>query len=179
MKTALQEITIGQAPSRGKVAQTSKPAVSRVSKPAKSRYVDAPPIGKSAIRQVWKPALRREQWAERYRAIRAFSEDLCEPLHAEDYVIQSMPDASPAKWHLAHTSWFFETFILKPGLPGYQESEAHNSYLFNSYYNAVGPMHCRARRGMISRPTVEETYHYRQQIDAAMLDFFDSATEDR
>jgi len=94
-------------------------------------------------------------------------------------VIQSMPDTSPAKWHLAHTSWFFETFILQTGLPGYRSSKSLNSYLFNSYYNAVGPMHCRARRGMISRPTVEETYQYRQQIDAAMEDFFERGPEDR
>ena len=94
-------------------------------------------------------------------------------------MIQSMPDTSPAKWHLAHTSWFFETFILQTGLPGYRPSKSLNSYLFNSYYNAVGPMHCRARRGMISRPTVEETYQYRQQIDAAMEDFFERGPEDR
>ena len=111
--------------------------------------------------------------------MRAFSQDLCRPLQTEDYVIQSMPDASPAKWHLAHTSWFFETFILQTGLPGYRPSESLNSYLFNSYYNAVGPMHCRARRGMISRPTVEETHQYRQQIDAAMMDFFERGPEDR
>src|SRR6266496_6284590 len=101
--------------------------------------------------------------AERYRDVRRRTEALCEPLGPEDCVIQSMPDASPAKWHLAHTSWFFETFILRPGLANYHESDPHNSYLFNSYYNAVGPMHCRARRGMISRPTLEETYRYRQQ----------------
>jgi ergothioneine biosynthesis protein EgtB len=90
-----------------------------------------------------------------------------------------MPDASPAKWHLAHTSWFFETFVLKTGLPGYRSVESINSYLFNSYYNAVGPMHCRARRGMISRPTVEETLQYRRQVDAAMMDFFERGPEDR
>ena len=111
--------------------------------------------------------------------MRAFSQDLCRPLQTEDYVIQSMPDTSPAKWHLAHTSWFFETFILQTGLPGYRSSKSLNSYLFNSYYNAVGPMHCRARRGMISRPTVEETHQYRQQIDAAMMDFLERGPEDR
>jgi ergothioneine biosynthesis protein EgtB len=121
----------------------------------------------------------RKRLAARYREVRAFSERLCEPLRAEDYAIQSMPDASPAKWHLAHTSWFFETFILKPGLPNYQEYDPRNAYLFNSYYNAVGPMHCRARRGMISRPTVEETYRYREQIDAAMMHFFERAPKDR
>jgi hypothetical protein len=122
--------------------------------------------------------LTREQLVKRYREVRDFSEALCKPLRTEDYAIQSMPDASPAKWHLAHTSWFFETFVLKPGLPRYQEYDPHNAYLFNSYYNAVGPMHCRARRGMISRPTVEETYRYREQVDSAMTDFFESAPED-
>src|SRR5260221_11439386 len=121
----------------------------------------------------------RKRLAARYREVRAFSEHLCRPLRTEDYVIQSMPDASPAKWHLAHTSWFFETFILQTGLPSYRPSESLNSYLFNSYYNAVGPMHCRARRGMIARPTIEETYAYRRQIDTAMLDFIESATPER
>ena len=121
----------------------------------------------------------RDHLAARFREVRAFSQDLCRPLQTEDYVIQSMPDTSPAKWHLAHTSWFFETFILQTGLPGYRPSKSLNSYLFNSYYNAVGPMHCRARRGMISRPTVEETHQYRQQIDAAMMDFFERGPEDR
>src|SRR5215831_17090105 len=74
--------------------------------------------------------LTREQLAKRYRKIRAFSETLCEPLRTEDYAIQSMPDASPAKWHLAHTGWFFETFVLKPGLPRYREYDPHNAYLF-------------------------------------------------
>jgi ergothioneine biosynthesis protein EgtB len=123
--------------------------------------------------------LDRGRWVTRFREVRAFTERLCKPLAAEDYVIQSMPDASPAKWHLAHTSWFFETFILMPGLPGYQQSESLQSYLFNSYYNAVGPMHCRARRGMISRPTVEETFAYRRQIDLAMEHFFEQAADDR
>jgi len=132
-----------------------------------------PPQDESAILS------SRKQVAARYREIRALSERLCEPLGVEDYVIQSMPDASPAKWHLAHTSWFFETFVLQPGLPGYRSSESLNSYLFNSYYNAVGPMHCRARRGMISRPTVEETYRYRRQIDDAMMDLFNYASETR
>src|SRR2546425_2290679 len=182
MKTSLEITTTARLPSRAraatKAAQTSKSAVARVSKAAAAEFADARPIKKSA-HDAGPPLSTRAQWAERSRAIRAFSEELCEPLHAEDYVIQSMPDASPAKWHLAHTSWFFETFILKPGLPGYEESEGHNSYLFNSYYNAVGPMHCRARRGMISRPTLEETYRYRQQVDAAMMSFFEGATEDR
>jgi ergothioneine biosynthesis protein EgtB len=118
----------------------------------------------------------REDWARRYRAVRAFSEELCAPLETEDYVIQSMPDASPAKWHLAHTSWFFQTFVLKPGLAGQDRTDSHYAFLFNSYYNAVGPMHCRAQRGLISRPTVEEVYAYRKQTDQDMLALFADAT---
>lgn len=120
----------------------------------------------------------RRGWEDRYRRTRAFTETLCAPLETEDYVIQSMPDASPAKWHLAHTSWFFQTFVLKPGIAGYEGADPAYAYLFNSYYNAVGPMHCRAQRGMISRPTVGEVCIYREQTDAAMLSLIANATED-
>ncbi|MBW3624252.1 MAG: ergothioneine biosynthesis protein EgtB [Armatimonadetes bacterium] len=109
------------------------------------------------------------QLANRYQEVRRFSERLCEPLEAEDYVIQSMPDVSPAKWHLAHTSWFFETFLLAPGLPGYRSPHPQYGFLFNSYYNAVGDRHCRAQRGLLSRPTVRETYDYRRHIDEMMM----------
>ena len=105
---------------------------------------------------------------EQYAAVRAFSEKICEPLVPEDYVIQSMPDVSPAKWHLAHTSWFFETFLLKPHLPGYRSIHPQYDFLFNSYYNAIGERHCRVRRGVLSRPSVEETYAYRAYVDAHM-----------
>jgi ergothioneine biosynthesis protein EgtB len=120
----------------------------------------------------------RRVWRESYRTVRAFTEALCAPLQTEDYVIQSMPDASPAKWHLAHTSWFFQTFVLQQGLAGFRGADPHYAFLFNSYYNAVGPMHCRAQRGMISRPTVEEVYTYRRQTDDAMLALVAGATED-
>jgi ergothioneine biosynthesis protein EgtB len=119
----------------------------------------------------------RDTWLQSYREVRSLTERLCAPLEPEDYVVQSMPDASPAKWHLAHTSWFFETFVLKPGLAGYRGSDSHHAFLFNSYYNAVGPMHCRAQRGMISRPTVSETYQYRRQTDAGMLHLIEQASE--
>src|SRR5690625_1488461 len=117
--------------------------------------------------------------AERYRRVREFTEELCEPLEIEDFVIQSMPFASPAKWHLAHTSWFFDTFILKEYSDVYRTSEPEYAYLFNSYYNAAGPMHCRDRRGILSRPTVGETQEYRRKIDAAMEDLFSRAENDR
>ena len=101
----------------------------------------------------------------RFREVRDFSERLCETLEPEDYVVQSMPDVSPTKWHLAHTSWFFETFILKVWMPGYRTAVPQYAFLFNSYYNAAGDMHRRDLRGLISRPTVAETYRFRQSID--------------
>src|SRR5437773_11667471 len=89
--------------------------------------------------------------APRYRAVRAATEALAAPLSAEDCAIQSMPDASPIKWHLAHTSWFFETFILEAHVAGYRSFRPAFRVLFNSYYNAVGEKHPRAQRGLLSR----------------------------
>src|SRR5690349_1484178 len=103
--------------------------------------------------------------ADEFRRVRAFTEHLCEPLETEDYVVQSMPDCSPTKWHLAHVSWFFETFILGPNVAGYESLHPQYTYLFNSYYNAVGERHCRPKRGLISRPTVQDTYRYRAYVD--------------
>jgi ergothioneine biosynthesis protein EgtB len=111
----------------------------------------------------------------RYRSVRAFTEKLCAPLHPEDYVVQSMPDASPAKWHLAHTSWFFETFVLQPRMPGYAPHHPQFAVLFNSYYEAVGPRHPRPERGMLSRPSVDEVYAYRRAVDVALLAWLASA----
>jgi ergothioneine biosynthesis protein EgtB len=102
--------------------------------------------------------------------VRAQTEALAKPLATEDYVVQSMPDCSPTKWHLAHVSWFFETFILGPNVPGYTSLHPQYTYLFNSYYNAIGERHCRPKRGLISRPTVEETYRYRAYVDEHMLE---------
>ncbi|MGH7866223.1 MAG: ergothioneine biosynthesis protein EgtB, partial [Candidatus Dormibacteraceae bacterium] len=90
---------------------------------------------------------------------------LCQPLVTEDYVIQAMPDVSPPKWHLAHTSWFFETFILAVASPDYRSPHASYAYLFNSYYMTVGERHCRPKRGLLSRPTIEEVYRYRAYVD--------------
>jgi len=116
------------------------------------------------------PALRaaREETAARLREIRRHSESLAEPLLPEDMVVQSMPDASPVKWHLAHTSWFFETFLLTPFLAGYRAFDPAYAYLFNSYYEAAGPRYPRPARGLITRPGVEEIASYRAQISAAM-----------
>src|SRR5438067_13671036 len=114
--------------------------------------------------------------APRYRVIRAATEGLAAPLSAEDCAIQSMPDASPVKWHLAHTSWFFETFVLKPHLPGYQLFHPSFRVLFNSYYNGIGDKHPRPRRGLLSRPSLEEVDAYRLHIDAAMAELMDRRT---
>src|SRR5262245_33006942 len=103
--------------------------------------------------------------AEHFAAVRRCTEQLCAPLAIEDYVVQSMPEASPVKWHLAHTSWFFEAFVLQPHVPGYRLFHPQFSFLFNSYYQAVGPRWAPERRGLLSRPTVEETYRYRKFID--------------
>jgi ergothioneine biosynthesis protein EgtB len=124
------------------------------------------------------PAQDRDVWRRRYRAVREATVKLCAPLETEDYVVQSMPDASPAKWHLAHTTWFFETFVLGPGLAGFSGPDPVNAYLFNSYYNAVGPMHCRSLRGMISRPTVAQTYQYREQTDERMARYLAHAPDE-
>lgn len=112
----------------------------------------------------------KQHFIDRYQQVRCFSEHLCEPLVTEDYVIQSMPDVSPTKWHLAHVSWFFETFLLSPALPGYRSLHPQYAYLFNSYYNTLGERHCRPNRGLISRPTVEETYRYRRYVDEHVLE---------
>jgi ergothioneine biosynthesis protein EgtB len=110
----------------------------------------------------------------RYRLIREFSEKLRETLEPEDCVVQTMPEASPVKWHLAHTSWFFETFVLKEALPNYKPIHPQFAYLFNSYYNAAGKMHCRPKRGLISRPTLRETLEYRCQVDGIMDAVFEN-----
>jgi ergothioneine biosynthesis protein EgtB len=117
--------------------------------------------------------------SHRFREARGRTEWLCEPLLIEDYVIQSMPDVSPPKWHLAHTTWFFENFLLIPHLPGYEAHHPDYGYLFNSYYKTVGPHLERARRGMLSRPSVQEIFRYRAAIDGFIQALLDQATEER
>ena len=119
-----------------------------------------------------------ELLAQRYSDVRAFTEQLCEGLATEDYVVQSMSDVSPTKWHLAHTSWFFETFVIRPHLPSYTEIDATYAFLFNSYYVHAGERHCRAQRGYISRPTVAQVFEYRRHVDEAMRRLLDSADEE-
>ena len=116
-------------------------------------------------------------WLERYRSVRAFTHALCEPLVTEDYVVRTMTDVSPTKWHIAHTSWFFETFILTPHVPGYQPLDARYAYLFNSYYVQAGERHCRAQRGFVTRPTVADIYEYRAHVDRAMVPLLERLDE--
>jgi len=112
---------------------------------------------------------------QRYLAVRAHTEALAAPLSAEDQALQSMPDASPSKWHQAHTSWFFETLLLAPRMPGYRCFDPAYAYLFNSYYEALGPRHPRPQRGLLSRPGLAEVQAYRRHVDAAMQDFLGQA----
>lgn len=100
------------------------------------------------------------------------------PLSAEDQMLQSMPDASPAKWHLAHTTWFFETFILEPHLRGYKAQDPRFTYLFNSYYKQLGGHPYRGARGLMSRPTLEEVYAYRRHVDRAIPEALENASQE-
>ena len=106
--------------------------------------------------------------AARYTAVRAATMRLAEPLSDEDCQVQSMPDASPTKWHLAHLAWFFETFVLEPHEPGFQAFDPRFRVLFNSYYQGVGEQHPRAQRGLISRPSLDAVKRYRAQVDERM-----------
>lgn len=117
--------------------------------------------------------------AKRFQDVRRCTEALCEPLETEDYVIQAMPSASPAKWHLAHTSWFFETFLLEPFAPAYRPYHSKYRYLFNSYYEQVGNMHARPQRGLLSRPTVDEVYRYREWVDECMAELLVNVPQDQ
>jgi ergothioneine biosynthesis protein EgtB len=116
--------------------------------------------------------------SDRYTAVRAQTEALCTPLETEDYVVSSMADVSPTKWHLAHTSWFFETFVLREHWPAYTPRDDRYAYLFNSYYVQAGERHCRAQRGLVTRPTVEEVYAYRAHVDEAMRALLEAIRED-
>jgi ergothioneine biosynthesis protein EgtB len=111
---------------------------------------------------------RRVRWLEAFRSVRAETERRAASLTPEDQVVQSMPDASPTKWHRAHTTWFFEQFLLLPKLAGYRVFDERLAFLFNSYYVAAGPRHARPQRGLITRPGVQEVTDYRAHVDAAV-----------
>src|SRR5262245_26933775 len=115
--------------------------------------------------------------AARYREVRRVTEHLCEPLQVEDYGLQSMPDCSPPKWHLAHTTWFFETFILADHEPGFRPFHPQFRTLFNSYYETIGERWPRPARGLLSRPTVAEVYAYRHAVDERMMRVIEQSTD--
>ncbi len=108
---------------------------------------------------------------EKYNSVRNHTEEICKPLKTEDYVVQPVADVSPPKWHIGHTTWFFETFILKPNMDGYKEFDPNYNYVFNSYYETVGARVIRTDRGNLSRPSVEDIYKYRRHVDIAMNEF--------
>lgn len=112
---------------------------------------------------------------KRYQSVRSRTQSLAAPLSAEDMVVQSMPDASPAKWHMAHTTWFFETFLLSENLSGYSAFDPTFGYLFNSYYEAVGPRHPRPQRGLMTRPGIDQVLAYRDYVDQHMSTLLQSA----
>ena len=118
----------------------------------------------------------REALLQAFRDVRALTEQLASPLSDEDQCVQSMPDASPTKWHRAHTTWFFETFILVPEAVGYRHFDPHFTYLFNSYYDAVGERHDRLERGLLTRPSCNEIARYRSHVDAAITQMLTEAT---
>jgi ergothioneine biosynthesis protein EgtB len=131
------------------------------SSPVRRRSIDAGP-----------PAATRgdprNAWRDRFRSVRAETERRAAPLSAEDQIVQSMPDASPTKWHRAHTTWFFEQFLLVSHLAGYRVFDDEFAYLFNSYYVAAGPRHARPRRGLLTRPDCAQVAAYRAHVDAAI-----------
>ena len=110
----------------------------------------------------------RARWIDAFRRVRLETERRAAPLSAEDQAIQSMPDASPTKWHRAHTTWFFETFLVQPNNPDYKVYDERFAFLFNSYYVAAGPRHARPKRGLITRPSAAEVAAYRAHVDAAV-----------
>src|SRR5580698_9705312 len=131
-------------------------------RPAPARASSAPPVSSTL--------------PDRYRAIRAASLALIAPLSPEDLMVQSCPEASPGKWHLAHTCWFFETFVLHDFLAGYQDFHPDFNWLFNSYYNSLGDMPAKSLRSSFSRPPLADILAYRAHVDAAIARLLESAT---
>lgn len=120
----------------------------------------------------------RSAAAHAFQSVRQRSEALCAPLSAEDCLIQTAPEASPAKWHLAHVSWFFETFLLEAYVDGYTAFHPQYAYLFNSYYEQLGQLHPRPERGFLSRPGVDDVYRYRAHVDAHMQELLANVADD-
>ncbi len=137
-------------------------------------HVVAPALGRISAAP---GANLRRIWSEAFKTVRAETERRAAPLSPEDQIVQSMADASPAKWHRAHTTWFFETFLLKAHVPDYREFDERFGFLFNSYYVAAGPRHARPERGLVTRPNVEEVAAYRAHVDAAVDRLIESADQ--
>jgi ergothioneine biosynthesis protein EgtB len=123
------------------------------------------------------PMMNQQPISDRFKAIRDVSVRLCEPLEVDDYLLQSRAECSPPKWHLAHTTWFFETFLLAKYEPNYRPHHADFGFLFNSYYDAVGERWPRPARGLLSRPTVAEVYAYRRAVDERVAEVLTKADE--
>ncbi len=131
-----------------------------------------PPLAKASWQR------QRAYWSDAFRRVRGETEARAGRLSPEDQVVQSMPDTSPTKWHRAHVTWFFETFLLAPHAPGYKIYDARFPFLFNSYYVAAGPRHARPKRGLITRPNAEEVGAYRAHVDAAVTALIEQADEE-
>ncbi len=123
------------------------------------------------------PAEPRQSWLEAFRAVRAETERRAAKLTAEDQVVQSMPDASPTKWHRAHVTWFFEQFLLRPFARGYRQFDERFAYLYNSYYVSAGPRAARPQRGLVTRPSAAEVAAYRAHVDAAVAELIETAAD--
>ena len=121
----------------------------------------------------------REHLIERFKAIRDFSHQLTEPLEIEDFVVQAMENTSPTKWHLAHVSWFYETFLLDKVYDNYESLHPQYAYIFNSYYLQTGEPHTRSKRGLLTRPTVREVFEFRDYVNKEVLNFLENATEEQ
>ena len=115
----------------------------------------------------------------RFKSVRNFSTELVEPLKTEDFVVQAMTNTSPTKWHLAHVSWFFETFLLEKVYDDYESMHPQYSYIFNSYYLQTGEPHTRSKRGLLTRPTVQQVFEYREYVNEQVLTFLEEATEEQ
>ena len=134
-------------------------------------------LKKSKKKNFTKGLIPRALLIQRFKAVRSFTEELTKPLKTEDFVIQSMPDVSPTKWHLGHTSWFFEAFVLKDAIKNYKSLNPNYSYIFNSYYVLIGERFIRGNRGFLSRPTVEDVFNYRKYVDENVIRFIEKCSE--
>lgn len=135
-------------------------------------------IAQALVKSV-EPRYSKSELIKQFLKVRLYTESLTAPLEIEDFVVQVAEKASPAKWHLAHTTWFFETFLLKQVAGDYKPVNPAYSFLFNSYYLQTGVPHCRTQRGDISRPTVKQVFEYRENINRHMIDLIENATDDQ